>query len=141
MACWRACGNYSDAIGRAVQAKRPSRLRPFVAKAAPTQLGGTRLNDVLRRHVQDLVERMVAEGLSPSTVRNVVMPLRAIYRRAIHRGEVAVNPTADLQLPKVIGKRDRVASPAEAEALIQALPIEDQAFWATAMYAGLRRGE
>jgi site-specific recombinase XerD len=50
------------------------------------------------------------------------MPLRAIYRRAIHRGEVTVNPTTDLQLPKVIGKRDRIASPAEAEALIEAPP-------------------
>lgn len=39
------------------------------------------------------------------------------------------------------GKRDRIASPAEAAGLLQALPEEDRAVWATAMYAGLRRGE
>ena len=39
------------------------------------------------------------------------------------------------------GKRDRIASPDEAAELIAALPEADRAVWATAMYAGLRRGE
>ncbi len=39
------------------------------------------------------------------------------------------------------GGRDRIASPSEAAALIAALPARDRAVWATAMYAGLRRGE
>lgn len=69
------------------------------------------------------------------------MPLRAIYRRAIARGEVEVNPTTGLELPAVRSKRDRIASPEEAAALIAALPEQDRALWATAMYAGLRRGE
>lgn len=69
------------------------------------------------------------------------MPLRAIYRRAVARGEVTVNPTTGLELPAVRGRRDRIASPAEAAALLAALPEGDQALWATAMYAGLRRGE
>jgi len=33
-------------------------------------------------------------GLSPSTIRNTLLPLRVIYRRALARGEVGVNPTA-----------------------------------------------
>ena len=69
------------------------------------------------------------------------MPLRAIYRQAIALDEVAVNPTAGVQLPAVRGKRDRIASPAEAARLIDALPQRDRALWATAMYAGLRSGE
>ena len=52
-----------------------------------------------------------------------------------------MNPTTGLSLPAVRGKRDRIASPREAAQLIQALPAEDRALWATAMYAGLRRGE
>ena len=39
------------------------------------------------------------------------------------------------------GKRDRFASPEEAALLIAALPATDRSLWATAMYAGLRRGE
>jgi integrase len=91
--------------------------------------------------VQRLVNRMMADGLGPSTVRNSLMPLRAIYRQALALDEVAVNPTAGVQLPAVRGKRERIASPAEAEQLIAALPQRDRAVWATAMYAGLRSGE
>jgi integrase len=69
------------------------------------------------------------------------MPLRAIYRQALALDEVALNPTSGVQLPAVRGKRERIASPAEPERLITALPQRDRAIWATAMYAGLRSGE
>jgi integrase len=91
--------------------------------------------------VQDLVDRLVARGLSASTVRNSILPLRAIYRRVVSRSEVLVNPTLGLALPAVRGRRERVARPSEAHALLQALSVEDRAIWATALYAGLRRGE
>jgi len=69
------------------------------------------------------------------------MPLRVIYRRAVARGEVAVNPTSGVELPAVRGRRERIASPEEATALLAALPEADRPVWATALYAGLRRGE
>ena len=69
------------------------------------------------------------------------MPLRVIFRRAVRRGEIAVNPSTDLELPAVEGRRDRVASAEEAAKLVDALPIGDRALWATAIYGGLRRGE
>jgi integrase len=46
-----------------------------------------------------------------------------------------------LELPRVRGRRERIASRGEAEALLDALPASDRALWATAFYAGLRRGE
>jgi integrase len=104
-------------------------------------LGGARLGEISRVDVQDLADRLLARGLDPSTIRNAVLPLRAIYRRALARGEVAVNPTSGVALPAVRGTRDRIASPAEAAKLIAALPEEDRGIWATAMYAGLRLGE
>ncbi len=76
-----------------------------------------------------------------STIRNTFMPLRAIYARLTRLGEVAVNPTIGLDLPAAKGRRDRIAEPAEAAMLIAALPEGDRALWATAFYAGLRRGE
>jgi len=45
--------------------------------------------------------------------RDALMPLRAIYRRALSRGEVVVNPTAGLELPAWNGTRDRIASASE----------------------------
>jgi integrase len=74
-------------------------------------------------------------------VQVTLLPLRAVYRRAVDVGELAINPCSGLQMPTVTGRRERFATPSEAEALIAALPEADRAIWATAMYAGLRRGE
>jgi integrase len=46
-----------------------------------------------------------------------------------------------LSLPAVRGRRDQIADPGHAAALIAALPEAEQALWATALYTGLRRGE
>jgi integrase len=54
---------------------------------------------------------------------------------------VALNPTVGLSLPAVRGRRERVARPAEARALLEALVPAERALWASALYAGLRRGE
>jgi integrase len=105
------------------------------------ELGGERLSRITRADLQDLVDRWLAVGLDPSSIRNTLMPLRAIYRRALQRGEVSVNPTTGLQLPAVRGKRDRIAAPDEAFRLLGALPEAERALWATAFLAGLRRGE
>lgn len=104
-------------------------------------LGAMRLSEIERRHVQALADDLVAEGLAPATVLNYLDPLRAIFRRAVQREQVAVNPTTWLDLPRPGGGRDRIAAPEEAAALVAALPTEDRALWATAIYAGLRRGE
>jgi integrase len=123
---------------------KPSAIRGYeaalLARALPG-LGGLRLIEVRRVDLQDFADRLCADGLDPSTVRNTLMPLRAIFRRAVARGDVAVNPTSGLELPAMEGARDRIASPAEAAALLAALPERDRAIWATAIYAGLRRGE
>lgn len=104
-------------------------------------LGDRPLADVRRVDLQDLADRMEAAGDGASTILNTFDPLRAIYRRAVRREDVAANPTEGLELRPKRGRRDRFASPAEAADLIAALPDEDRALWATAMYAGLRRGE
>jgi integrase len=54
---------------------------------------------------------------------------------------VAVNPTTGLEMPAVRGGRDRIAAPDECAALLVALAVPDRPIWATAMYAGLLRGE
>ena len=104
------------------------------------ELGARRVTDIERADLQALIDRMVVDGHGASTIRNALLPVRAIYRRALVRGDVAVNPTTGLELPAVRGTRDRVASPDEAKQLLAALE-RDRALWATAMFAGLRRGE
>ena len=48
-----------------------------------------RLSSLRRDDVQDFIDRLLADGLSSSTIKNTLDPLRVIYRRAIRRDEVA----------------------------------------------------
>lgn len=105
------------------------------------RFGHVQLSDLRRTDLQDFIDKMQGDGLSPSTIDCTLNPLRAIYRRALARGEVGINPVRGLELPRGEQKRDRVASPEEAERLLRALPVGDRAIWATALYSGLRRGE
>lgn len=123
---------------------KPSAIRSYAAALRDhvvPRVGRTRLGDVQHRDVQRIADELLAEGRDPSTIRNALMPLRVIFRRAVEDGDVAVNPCTHLRLPAVRGRRERIASPEEAERLLAALPAHDRPIWATALYAGLRRGE
>jgi integrase len=103
------------------------------------ELGHLKLSDLSLDDVQGYADRLLAAGAEPSTIRNQIMPVRVICRW--RQREVTVNPTLGLSLPAVRHGRVRIADPAEAEQLLAALRASDRALWATALYAGLRRGE
>ena len=128
----RSGDRYKPSVIRGYETSMRLRLLP--------ELGGVRLGELRRAGVQRLVDELLRTGHEPSTIRNTLLPLRAICRQAIARGEIAINPTTGLELPAVRGSRDRIASPIEAAQLLDGLR-RDRALWATALYAGLRRGE
>jgi integrase len=97
--------------------------------------------DLRRSDWQRLVTTLHRQGLAPSTIRNTFDPVRAIYRRLLSLEEVDVNPTRGLEFPVAEEARDRVAAPAEGALLLAALSYPEKAIYATAMYAGMRRGE
>jgi integrase len=105
------------------------------------RFGDRRLADVTASAMQALIDDMVLIGASASTIRNTVTPLRVVYRRALRDGEVAANPTEHLDVPTSQARRERIADPKEAAALIALVPSRDRALWATSFYGGLRRGE
>jgi integrase len=106
-------------------------------------LGARRINEIHHQDVQRLVDRMVAQGLSGSRVRNVLNSLRSVYRYAMSRERgVEVSPVKNLELPAAKErKRERIADPVEARALLAALREADRPVWACALFAGLRAGE
>ena len=106
------------------------------------ELGSRRLDGITTTDIQDLIDLLHARGVNPSTIEGTMLPLRLVYRRAVSRGVVAVDPTDALELPERTsrGKR-KPPAPKDAAALLAAVPVEDAAIWATAMLAGLRRGE
>ncbi len=123
---------------------KPSAIRSYGASLRLRVLpafGDEPLEDIRRADLQELVERLMRKGVAANTIEATFTPLRAIFRRELHRDRLKVNPTTGLELPKASTRRDRIASPDEGSRLIAALPDGDRPIWATAMYAGLRRGE
>jgi integrase len=124
---------YKPSVVRGYESSLRLRLRPA--------LGARKLSDLTRRDVQRLVDSWLGEGMDASTIRNSLMPLRVIYRRAIEDGLVALSPCEHLRLPRVDSRRERIAGADEARLLLAALPLRDHALYATAFFAGLRLGE
>jgi len=123
---------------------KPSALRAYkgaMRREVLPEFGAIRLSELRRSDLQGFANDLHARGLSPSAVQVTLLPIRAIVRRALSLDELAVDPCAGLHLPAVRGRRERYASPDEAERLIAAIPERDRASWATAMYGGLRLGE
>jgi len=117
--------------------ERALRLRALPA------LGDRRLGDIEGEHLQRFVDELVAAGSSAALIEATISPLRAIYRYALRTPSMGIvlNPTVGLELPAKRGRRERIAPPEECATLLDALQDRDRALWATAMYAGLRRGE
>jgi integrase len=123
---------------------KPSALRAYetaMRLRVLDEIGGVRLLDVRRADLQRLADDLLGAGTSASVITKTFMPLRAIFGRAVDREVVAVNPCNGIKLPAVRNTRDRVVDVAEAENLLAAVPDQDRALWATAMFAGLRLGE
>lgn len=139
---WLAQAERGEVLSRYRRPYKPSVLRGYRAdfeRYVFPALGAVRLGDVVADDFQALIDRLVGAGLSGSKVRNVLVPCQALYRR--HRRQVLADPTDGLDLPEAAGRRERVASPVQAAALLETLPDDQRALWATAAYAGLRRGE
>jgi integrase len=109
---------------------------------ALSKVGNLKVCDMQRSDLQGFADELLPLGLSVGTVSNILNPIQAFCRRAVDRGELAVNPAEKIDLPNGTSQRPtRIASAAEATALLAALRPEDRPVWATAFYAGLRRGE
>lgn len=136
-------GMQSGAIfDRGGRTYKPSTVRSYetaLRRHILPRLGHRRLSDIDHGDLQGLVEEMHAAGLSASTITNTLDPLRVIFRRA--RRRIPVDPTEGLDMPAKNGKRRGFAGQDRAAKLIEALPADQQAYWSTAFYAGLRRGE
>lgn len=142
-ACSRRLGPASCAPAAATRSSRaPSAATSRTCGCGSTQRSGPhRSTGCGGLDLQDIVDRQVSLGVAPATIGTMLGAIGAVYGRAVLRDELEVSPAANVKLPAIRNGRTRFASPAEAVALLAAAPARDRPVWATAMYAGLRRGE
>jgi integrase len=134
-------GRVLDRSGRRY---RPATVRSYEQAANRVlgpALGHLRLSEVRRGDVQRVVDRLHEKGMSGSTVRNKLDPLRVVFRRAMQDEEVMHNPTEALRLPANRPTPRHVANPERVGELLDALPVGERAAWSCAFFAGLRVGE
>jgi integrase len=141
---WLAAARAGIARNRSGEPYKPSALRGYEQclriRVLP-ELGHERLRELTLPRLQRFVDHLAADGLAAATIGATITPLRAIYRRARQLGEVQANPTSGLSVPAVNRRQTHFATAAQVEAMLDRLDAKDRALWATALYAGLRRGE
>lgn len=141
----------AKAGGILARGDKPYKRRPLdeynatMKKHILPEYGPNPMAEVTTAGLALLVSDLMASGKGASTVRNIMNPVRVLYRDAalIIPTWHGHDPTDGLKLPRVDSRRreEQIPTPEQVAALIAAAPADDRAVWATAALAGLRRGE
>lgn len=116
------------------QAERSLRLHVLPA------FGNVRVDRIEPRDLRAFAESLAAHHKA-GTVLSAMQPLRLILKRAVLDGQLAVSPARALGLPGGKRRENVVTDAALAARLLAALEPAERVIYATAFYAGLRRGE
>jgi integrase len=131
-------------LNRSRQRYKPSVVRDYrrdLRQRIEPLLGSSRMREVTLMDVQLVADKLTADALSASSVRNTIMALRALYRWGRPRGMCFHQPCEGVELPRGEPERMRIATPDQAALLVGALAGHDRVAFALACYAGLRAGE
>ena len=142
---WLAAARAGIVRNRSGDPYKPAAIRGYehtLNRWVLDELGHERLKEITLPQLQRFVDKLAADGLAAATITTAITPLRTIYRRARQLGEVHANPTAGISVPAIDRRQTRFATTGQIEAMLGKLKhAKDRALWATALYAGLRRGE
>lgn len=112
--------------------------------------GGWPLNKITRTDIQSWVHALTAAGKKPSTVRHAYEVVRMVLGQAVADGRLESNPADYVKLPtdhtagRTVGVVDDPAqflTPAQVDALVDALPWPFNVYAHLAAYSGLRAAE
>jgi integrase len=113
--------------------------------------GGFPLNAIKRERISDWVQRMVAAGKQPSTVRHAYFLVRMVLAQAVADGRLSTNPADYVKLPNessgpegmsgVLDDPGQFLTAAQVSALVAATPWPYNIFVHVAAWAGLRAAE
>lgn len=139
-----AAAEAGSALNKHGRRYKPSAIRDLrgaLENHVEPMLGMTRLGDVHRADVQNIVDLHTAER-SGSRVRTVVNAIHSLYSWAQLRELVNHDPASHVRLPAMNATpRDRVGTVPEINVLLGALEPADALPYALAVYATARRAE
>jgi integrase len=116
-------------------------VRYHLSKHICPRLGDRQVHDLEQRDVDQLVQRMLASGLAPKTIRNVVGTLHSVLALALERQLIERNPCQMARLPEVRRTGDiRFLTPDEVERVLAADPGDDDETIAATFPVGSKYG-
>lgn len=136
-------------LGRWLEIVKPS-IRPSTWATYETllrvhvvpEIGSIQVQSLRPLHVQELIQKKLANGLGPRSVRHVHGTLRAALNQAIKLGIVGRNVTLSATLPRRQQDEMVTLTHDEARALLDAAHDDRlEALWILALTTGMRQGE
>lgn len=106
--------------------------------------GRMQLSAIEPRDVKRYAAELAARGLSPSSVRNLLAPVRALLATASEDGLIRGNPAAGLRIVQRVEQeesRTKALTEDELQALLAEVPDEWRTFFKLLAHTGLRIGE
>ena len=134
---------HGSILNRSRQRYKPSIVRDYrrdLRQRIEPLVGAARVRELTLMDVQMVADKLTADGLSASSVRNTIMALRALYRWGRPRGMCFHQPCEGVELPRGEVKRMRIATPGEAALLVGALAGHDRIAFALAVLRRAARG-
>lgn len=109
---------------------------------APSRLGGLKVKEIRRRHVQALIDELIAAGRGSVTVRRILAVIQGALTTAVVDEILEENPARNIDLPEVEETEFRPWEPEEVGRFLDvAAEHRLGALFELAMFTGLRRGE
>jgi integrase len=104
-------------------------------------LGRRRLDEITALDIERLVGRLRGKGLSDGSIRNAVVPLKALLRWAVRHGVIEHDPSTAITLPGRSRSTTRVLLDEELARLMGALPDDGRLVVDLIASTGLRASE
>jgi integrase len=108
----------------------------------PSGLGGMKVRDVRRRHVQAFIDQLVESGRGSVTVRRIVAVIQGAFKAAVREELIDDSPARDLELPRATKKEFQPWEPEQVGLFLDVAGSHRLgALFELDMFTGLRRGE
>jgi len=101
----------------------------------------TRLSDIALPHVREFMKALLAKGLKPKTVGNVMVILKEMFKHAVQWGYVDANPAQYAERPRGEDQEMQILTPAEIHRLLRHTDDRVGTLLLCAVMTGMRRGE
>ncbi|PKW25414.1 tyrosine-type recombinase/integrase [Phycicoccus duodecadis] len=129
--------------GRSLRpATRENYARYIAQDIAPSTLGGMRLGDIRRHHINAFLEQLSDAGRGAVTVRRIAAVVQGAMRAAQAEEQIEDNPATRLRLPAVDVEPFAPWEPAQVGHFLDVASTHRLgAFFELAVFTGLRRSE